>query len=354
MNKVSLEDVKWKEFNITELFDIVTGALISKEKIQSGRIPRITATDQNNGIAMFTNDIDDSSFKTYSNFISVSFLGSVFYQKSKVSLDMKIHGLILKNYTLNSRIARFFIPLIKKFAIKYSYGNQLSTSVLKRQKMLVPVNERGQPNWDFMEEYIKQEQKQVAQKVIDYYEQKMLETSFDLVGLEDIEWKVFKIQDIFEVKPVKGKSISNYQKGNKPYVTTSSQNNGVNNFVEADKNISDRNAISVDPIGGKAFFHEYDFVGRGGAGSAINLLYNPYLDKYNGRFICTAIEKVSKEKASYGVQLNGARLRNTSLLLPIDETGNPNWDYMSKFMQKIEAENLQEWLDSIYIYIYIG
>lgn len=39
--------------------------------------------------------------------------------------------------------------------------------------------------------FIKQEQKQVALEVVKYYEQKILENGFELVGLEDVEWKVF-------------------------------------------------------------------------------------------------------------------------------------------------------------------
>lgn len=57
-----------------------------------------------------------------------------------------------------------------------------------------------------MEEYIKQEQKQAAQQVIDYYEQKMLEIAFDLVGLEDVEWKVFPFNKIFR-KIKRGKRL---------------------------------------------------------------------------------------------------------------------------------------------------
>lgn len=76
------------------------------------------------------------------------------------------------------------------------------------------------------------------------------------------------------------------------------------------------------------------------------------INKYNGKFICTSIERVSKEKASYGLQLNGSRLNNTNLLLPVDKEGNPHWEYMSQFMQKTESDKLEKALEYIYIYIY--
>lgn len=357
MNNLVLENIEWKEFFIggeEGLFDISsTQSGIDKNKLNlnEGKIPYITRSDMDNGINLFITEEQNPRFKIdEGNVISIGLdTQTVFYQENSFYTGQNIQ--VLRNDKLNKEVALFLIPLLEIQMQKFNWGgNGATLGRLNRTKILLPIDENGSPNWYFMEEYIKQEQKQLAQQIIDHYEQKMLETSFDFVGLEDVKWKVFKIQDIFEVKPVKGQSISKYQRGKTPYVTTSSQNNGVNDFVEADKNISDKNAISIDPIGGKAFLHEYDFVGRGGAGSAINLLYNPYLDKYNGRFICTAIENVSKEKASYGVQLNGNRLKNTKILLPVDKNDNPHWDYMSQFMQKIEAEKVEESLEHIYIY----
>ena len=163
-----------------------------------------------------------------------------------------------------------------------------------------------------------------------------------------MEWKEFKVKDLFKVKPVKGKSITHYKEGKIPYITTSSVDNGLNNFIDTEDNVSLKKCISIDPIGGKSFFHEYDFVGRGGAGSAINLLYNNALDKYSGLFICKMLESSSFSKASYGIQLNGNRLKNLKLFLPIDKNGEPHWEYMSNFIKKLEKENIEKILEHIY------
>lgn len=350
MSDLKLDDFHWEEFQVSDLFHVFTGKNISTRKIISGTIPRITATAQNNGIALFTKVIDDDSFVSYDNFISVSFLGGVFYQKNSASLDMKIHGIKIKGRELNEYLAKFLIPLIHKFALKYSYGNQLSTSVLKRQKMILPINKAGEPNWKFMEDYIKQEQKIIARKIIDYYEKRLLNVE-NLLGIEKKKWSTFKFSQIFSVESVKGDKVGSYNSGNTPYVTTSSQNNGVKDFVESTINISKKKAISVDPIAGKAFYHDYNFVGRGKAGSAINLMYNSQLNKYNSKFICTMIEKVSQEKASYGVALNGDRLKNTSFYLPIGLDGKPDWEYMTKYIQNLEHEKIRTIIRYVYRYL---
>ena len=169
------------------------------------------------------------------------------------------------------------------------------------------------------------------------------------LSLNDVEWKNFNLEEIFQIVSVKGKTISKYTQGKTPYISTSSQNNAVSGFVNSDQSISKGQCISVDPIAGKCFYHPYEFVGRGGAGSAINLLYNSNLNKHNAQFIVSSIEKASKEKASYGIALNGKRLKTTKIILPVDKNGKPYWDYMSQFMRKLEKEKIQKLLTYIYI-----
>lgn len=141
-NKFDLNNIEWKEFKISEIFNIFTGATIRQSDLIKGKIPRITATNLNNGIAFFTQETNNYNFKKFKNFISISFLGSVFYQPKEVSLDMKIHGIKIKDRELNTHIALFLIPIIKRFSFKYTYGYQLSTSILKAQKLQLPVNSK--------------------------------------------------------------------------------------------------------------------------------------------------------------------------------------------------------------------
>lgn len=368
-NRLSLNDVEWREFNISDLFVIKDGYYNKKPPriYVNEKLPFLGATAFNNGITEFysediidawdkvgnKNSIDASRRFFEGNCITIvnnGSVGNVYYQPHRFTCSHDMTPLYLKNKILNKELAMFLIQCLERTGKTYTYARKWRPKRIRKSKVFLPIDEFEEPHWLFMESYIKQEQIEIAHKVIKYYEQKITETGFDLMGLEDVKWKAFRIEEIFRVESVKGKPASNYEIGNIPYVTTSSQNNGVNNFVKYENNLSNRKAISVDPIAGKAFYHDYDFIGRGGAGSAINLLYNSNLDKYNGQFICTALERVSTEKASYGLQLNGGRLKNTKLILPVDQNGNPHWEYMSQFMQKIEAEKLEKALEYIYIY----
>lgn len=162
--------------------------------------------------------------------------------------------------------------------------------------------------------------------------------------LSDREWKEFKIGDLFEVKKVLGKPIENYKNGRIPYISTSSQNNGLINFIDCEEKIlSAKNAISIDPIKGTSFFHIYNFLGRGFSGASINNLYNEKLDKNNGLFASKCIEKTSFFKASYGNLFNGNRLINAKILLPVLENGEPDFDFMENYIHELEQEKLSEY-----------
>jgi len=350
MSRLSLDDVEWGEFWLEELVTIDSGVRLTKSDQVPGDTPFIGSTDSNNGVTSFVSNRNSS---TDSNVLGVNYNGSVvesFYHPYMCLFSDDVKRIHWKEHNKGNEFTYLFLKtMILQQKVKYAYGYKFNAKRMQRQKILLPIDKENSPNYQFMEDYIKQEQKVISQKLIDYYEFKMMQTAFDLVGLEDLEWKTFKINEVFDVKSVKGKTISNYDMGKMPYVTTSGQNNGVNSFVDSSDHTSSEKAISIDPIAGKAFFHDYRFIGRGGAGSAINLLYNRHLNKYSGLFICVMIEKVSQEKASYGVALNGDRLKNTKLILPIDEDGNPHWEYMSQFMKNIEATNINKVLEYMYI-----
>lgn len=347
MSKLKLTDVEWGEFKVGDIFEIFTGSLIDNPK--SGTIPRITATDVNNGVAMFTSRYEEKA-RYFSNFISVSFLGSVFYHKDTVSLDMKIHGIKPCRYELKSESALFLIPLIKNFSFKYSYGYQLSTRILVNQKLMLPINSQGQPNWQFMEDYIKQEQKQQAQKIIDYYERKLVDLAGDALGLDKVEWKTFRFTEVFqEIQRGKRLTKANQTDGPKPYISSTSENNGVDAFIGNETGIrkfEDVLTIANSGSVGSTFYQQFEFV----ASDHVTALKSENADKYAYLFLSTVVKRL-EEKYSFNREINDTRIKREKIILPADKQGNPNFQYMSDFVKKLELDKVQEVLEYIYIYI---
>lgn len=350
MSKLKLSDVEWREFKIGNIFTIFTGSLISNPK--SGLIPRITATDVNNGVAMFTSHSEEKA-RYFSNFISISFLGSVFYHKNSVSLDMKIHGIKPLGYELTNESALFLIPLIKNFSFKYSYGYQLSTRILVNQKLMLPIDSQGQPNWQFMEDYIKQEQKIQAQQVIDYYEHKLVELACDVVGLDKVKWKEFLLSDLFDFKRGNQNNMAKTQEGDLPLVSAKKFDNGVKAFIsDNEKTLFEGNMLTLNNDGDGGVGIAYYQPSKVALDTHVTALIPKMdLDKFALLFISCSITE-QREKFSHGYSLNNNRLLAQKIILPADKNGNPDFQYMSDFVKKLEVGKVQEVLEYIYIYIY--
>lgn len=160
-----------------------------------------------------------------------------------------------------------------------------------------------------------------------------------MIKIDTSNWKSFKISDIFEIKRPPARSQSHYCDGDIPFVASGNYNNGILKYLtpKNSEDIDKGNCITVSPIDGSSFYQENDFMGRGGAGSSIILLYNQNLNVYNGYFISTIIRIVCS-KYMYSDMANKDTIANESILLPIEEINEiePDWKYMTSYMCELE------------------
>ena len=178
------QNVKWKRFRVGDLFDIDTGSLVSSKELKKhpGKTPRISVTTENNGIVGYydeTANIDNIRY--YQNFISVNFFGNVFYHPEKASVEMKVHVLHLKSgMSFNRGIALYLVAALSQIFDNgtYNYGNQLSSSKLKKENYYValPVTPTGDIDFDYMQNYIRATEKQTIKGVVEYKDRVIAET----------------------------------------------------------------------------------------------------------------------------------------------------------------------------------
>lgn len=149
--KVELPPVsEWRSFKYGDIFEIkkATGPKISEVKKTEGRIPYISATAENNGIAHY----GDFAPTAKGNCLTVGHLGDCFYQPSDFAgTNVTI---LSPKFELNPARAMFLISLINANKFKYSYGRVIGISRLKEETISLPVTEDGQPDWQLMEDYI--------------------------------------------------------------------------------------------------------------------------------------------------------------------------------------------------------
>lgn len=156
--------------------------------------------------------------------------------------------------------------------------------------------------------------------------------------IEITKWKEFCVGDLFSISKPLPRVQTEYEEGNIPFVASGSENNGVQKYCSPLKGetLEKGHCITVSPVDGYAFYQADDFLGRGGAGSSINILRNENLTSTNALFICTIIRRVCS-KYSYTQMCSASKLAAEKILLPITSEGVPDWQYMENYMKNIMA-----------------
>lgn len=150
-------------------------------------------------------------------------------------------------------------------------------------------------------------------------------------------WKTFKVGDLFTCDRTPPLVISNMEQGNTPLVTRTSYNNGVESFVDASNcSIIKGNCITIGAEGIYAFYQKEDFV----TGTNIFTLRNINLNKYNGLFICTILNK-EYYRYSYGRSRGLQVIKNEAIKLPVNNNGELDWQYMENYIKSLNI-NLPE------------
>ncbi len=186
--RLTLNDVEWKEFKINDLFFIKDGYYNKKppRTYVNETIPFLGATAFNNGVTEFYNEenIDkwDKVGNISSNGLSKRYfegnclaivnngsVGYVYYQPHKFTCSHDITPVYLKNYKLNQKIGMFLALCLEKTGETFTYARKWRPKRIRKSKVFLPVDCKNSPNYQFMENYIKQEQKEITQKIIDYY-----------------------------------------------------------------------------------------------------------------------------------------------------------------------------------------
>ncbi|MGG3573880.1 restriction endonuclease subunit S [Bacillus gobiensis] len=150
---LDLYDREWKEFVYTELFNVLKGRRVVKQKIKPGNTPFVASIDSNNGIREFC----DLPPLFPGNVITVNYNGSVgesFYQSDPFWASDDVNVLVPK-FELNPYIAMFLITIIKKEKYRFNYGRKWHKERMENSIIKLPINTKGIPDWNFMDVYIK-------------------------------------------------------------------------------------------------------------------------------------------------------------------------------------------------------
>ena len=151
---MSLDKAEWRYFEIGKLFKVEKGQRLTKADQKDGSFNYVGASAFNNGI---TNHIGNNDFLNSPNTISVCYNGSIgeaFYQDEPYWATDDVNILTPK-FLINQYVALFFCTVIKAESVKYTFNNKWTQKIMRTSSIPLPAKEDGNPDYIFMEEYIK-------------------------------------------------------------------------------------------------------------------------------------------------------------------------------------------------------
>lgn len=148
----------WHAFKLSDLFDIELskGDLKKDDLVDNGTI-LVSATTQNNGVIGYVSPASENPAKPFSgNKMTTDMFCSAFYQdKEFYAVSHGRINIMTPKFTLNKYIGLFIATIINKEQYRFAYGRAVYSGVLSNLQIKLPADKDGNPDWAYMENYIK-------------------------------------------------------------------------------------------------------------------------------------------------------------------------------------------------------
>ncbi len=171
--------LKWKEFNLIDVFDVKnTHNILSNEiKKDSGSVPYLCASSVNNGVSSYISYKEKLVEKGNCIFIGGKTFVVSYQEKDFFSNDS--HNLALYVKDLHpTKLNQLYLAtcVYKGLNRKYTWGDSISGAKIKSDKIMLPVISDGSPDYAFMGNFISAVQKLVIKDVVLYADKKIAAT----------------------------------------------------------------------------------------------------------------------------------------------------------------------------------
>jgi hypothetical protein len=303
---------------VNQYFDVVYGTnceLVHLTPDPNG-INFVARTSKNNGVITRVKIISGIE-PNPANTISVAASGSVmesFLQKEPYYSGRDLFYL-KPRIKLSDKQLLFYCMCLKANRYKYNYGRQANKTL---PELKIPSIGKI-PTWVGTFSIPKKPK-------IDSATDKYFNLNID-------RWRWFCFDDLFDIERGESKYIVNLKKGNIPYVSATSNNNGISYYVKARNNEGNKITLSYDGTIGEAFYQKGDFFAS--EKIAVLKLKKKELNPYLAMFLITVIRRESS-RYNYGYKWSiDTRMKKTKIKLPSDNDRKPDWKFMENYIKSL-------------------
>ncbi|QYA54240.1 restriction endonuclease subunit S [Acinetobacter johnsonii] len=189
-----LEQVTWKEFIISDLFEKLNlknnnkafDKLLDTSTVRTHEfnLPLVNAKLGNNGIMFYGREQDFDSAEMTIDIVSNGAVatGTVYAQPYKVGVLWDAYLLKIKNQNMNKqKLLYLTVTLQKSIKTKFGWEDKAVWSKVQYEKISLPVKPDNTPDYEYMDLVISAMQKVVIKDVIGYLDQRIEKTK-EIVG----------------------------------------------------------------------------------------------------------------------------------------------------------------------------
>ena len=340
-----LNELKWKAFDIHDIFpDVKRGKRLKTDDHIVGNMPYVSSSAVNNGVDNFIDNKD--GVRIFNDCITLANSGSVgtafYHPYSFVASD---HVTTLKNVKFNKYINLFIATIANRLAEKYSFNREINDKRLGREKIMLPVDDNDQPDYVFMEAYMKSVEKRLLTRYKTYLTHIHRSNLNGGDNFEVTHWKAYSLNEICNIKPGVRLVSRQMNEGSRPFIGAADSNNGVTNFVSNTNASLDSNVLGVNYNGNGvaiSFYHPYEAIFTD---DVKRIKFKEHgANKYVYLFLKAAILK-QKSKYQYGYKFSGERMNRQKIILPSTADGKPNFNYMESYMRQREIELIKVYIN---------
>lgn len=336
----------WKEFRVGDLFDIHPTTAYKKtnaELFNEGNNPVVVNSAYNNGIGGYSSfaTTEKGNMVTFSDTVDAN---TIFYQEKDFIGYPHVQGLYPKEPYKDKwkkEHLLFFISSFKKSALAkgFDYGNKFRRDVAVNLKVKLPAYGE-EPDWKYMEKSIIQ----INVKVSKAIEQIKCVNGEKQKSINLIKWKKFHLYDdkLFTIDS--GSKLDKIKMSSSNpsvlFIGRSSNSNGITALVDEISGLVPYEAGNLTlSLGGEylgsCFVQERPFYT---SQNTIVLKPNKNISKLAKQFIATSIFREARTHYKAFIdELNRHIKKDFSFYLPCTNSGDPDFEYMEKYMKDLNV-----------------
>lgn len=350
----NLDEKTWAPVGLTSMFDLQRGRESNMAMLEDGDVPLISAKNGSNGLKGF---VKTSKKLINGECISLNNDGNggaglAYYQPANMALDTHVTALLPKD-DIGRDVMLFTSECISGLHEFFGHGLSISNPRAKATSVMLPVTDDGEPDYEYMEHYAAATRKAKLAQYREYVQKRIDELGnyVEISSLDEKEWKPFLIESLFDsIVPGKISNASQLVKddfGSIEYIAATNRNNGVLYFLQENdqsiKKLQDGNCIGFIKDGngsaGYAIYKQEKFA------STVNVIYGyaSWLNKYSGLFFVAAQDKI-EDIYGHGYKRKQEHLKADKIMLPVNETGKPDFEYMEQYSKNMMLRKYQQYL----------